>query len=335
MVSSVQKMLLERQQINETIRSFFRSRGYVEVETPIVVRSPGMESNLDPFETTLLDERGNIYPAGIITSPEYAMKKLLGFGMERIFTLTHVLRNREPMDATHNAEFTMLEWYQQGVEYQFGMDETEALVRAVGKVFGKEFPSFARLRIRDLVWKYGRVDLDEAGEPELREACRKNAIHDDPSDTESDLFYRLFLHFVEPEVAQGPAFVYDYPLSQAALSSKTPDGKYGQRFELYLDGLELCNGFTELTDAGEQRRRFLEEAQERVGNGKRVFPVDEAFLRLLPSLRQPSFGNALGVDRLHLLVTDRREIGDILPFSVKKLFFPEDSPPPFSGSQAD
>jgi lysyl-tRNA synthetase class 2 len=308
-MNPIHQIALERQRVNDTIRSFFRSRGYVEVETPIVVRSPGMEPNLAPFETIVTEPDGTRHPAGLITSPEYSMKKLLGLGMEKIFTLTKVFRNDEELGGTHNPEFTMLEWYRQGADYNACMDETEALVRETCAAFGRELPAFRRARAADL---FAEVGLDLG---------RLERVGDD---TESDAFHRAFLNRVEPllrpESGSAPTFVYDYPKYQASLSRLTADGLYGERFELYVDGLELCNAFTELVDADEQRSRFLEEAEERRALGKTVFPVDEELLRLLPSVRQPTFGNALGVDRLHMVAAGRSCVEDVLLFPASRLF---------------
>jgi lysyl-tRNA synthetase class 2 len=133
------------------------------------------------------------------------------------------------------------------------------------------------------------------------------------------VFYRLFLTKIEPELS-GNVFVYDYPKYQASLSRLTEDGKYGERFELYMNGLEICNGFTELTDGAEQRKRFEEESEERKLASKTVHPIDEELLSLLPSLRTPTFGNALGIDRLHMILTGRTKIEDVMLFPAEKLF---------------
>jgi lysyl-tRNA synthetase class 2 len=229
----------------------------------------------------------------------------------------------EEFGGTHNTEFSMLEWYQQGADYQACMDETEALVRATVDAFKNVLLSsepFRRVRVRDLFLEHVGLDLDSATPDNLRVSCATRNIHTDPSDTESDLFYRLFLALVEPNLGAEPIFVYDYPPHQAALSRLTPDGKYGERFELYIDGLELCNAFTELVNAHEQRRRFEIEAEERRTLGKTVFPIDEELLCLLPHIQNPSFGNALGIDRLHMIATGAKSIEDVTLFPAKKLF---------------
>ncbi len=305
MSRDVFKIAKDRETLYDAVRGFFRSRGYLEVETPILVRSPGMEPNLMSFETTIIEADGTRHAAGLVTSPEYAMKKLLGSGMEKIFTITKVFRNEEELGGTHNPEFTMLEWYQQGADYHACMDETEALVKTCAAKFGRVLPAFKRARIADLFDQYALVPLEK--------------LEAKPGDTMSDAFYRVFLS-IEPKISEGPIFVYDYPVYQAALSRLTPDGKYGERFELYMDGLELCNAFTELTDSVEQRQRFEEEAEERRTLGKTVFPIDEELLRLLPSVRQPTFGNALGLDRLLMIATGKKSIEDVLLFPAKELF---------------
>ena len=310
----------ERQSVNDAIRAFFREAGYIEVETPILVKSPDVSPNLTPFETEAIEADGTRHPAALITSPEFSMKKLLGQGCDRIFTLTKVFRNREHFGGVHNPEFTMIEWYRQDAEYQSGMDETEGVVRAVFRVFGKDLPPFRRLRIPDLFLEHVGLDLADAGIPELRAACEKNGVHTDTSDTESDFFYRLFLERIEPHLLDEPTFIYDFPLYQAALAALTSDGKYAQRFELFVNGIELCNAFTELTDATEQRRRFEHEIEERKRIGKAVFPIDEKLLALLPSVRQPTFGNALGVDRLHMLAAGKASIDEVLLFPARNLF---------------
>lgn len=320
-MKDIQQIAKEREIINDAIRTFFRDRGYTEVETPIVVRSPGMEPNLCPFETSIIEPNGRRHCAALITSPEYSMKKLLGLGMEKIFTITKVFRNEEEFGGTHNPEFTMLEWYQQGADYHACMDETEALIRFCDERVGQSRlqGTWNRKRVPDLFREYVGIDLGVSDRQTLFAACEQNGIHTSEQDTESDLFYRLFLTKIEPNLKEN-IFVYDYPKYQAALSRLNPDGKYGQRFELYIQGLELCNGFTELTDRVEQQRRFEEEAAERALLKKTVHPIDETFLNLLPSVRTPSFGNALGVDRLHMVLSGKELLEDVLLFPASKLF---------------
>lgn len=332
-MSTIEKIARERALLNETIRDFLKERVYLEVETPLFVACPDLSPNLTPFETSATEPNGTKHRGALITSPEFSMKKLLGSGLEAIYSLTKVFRDGEEFGGTHNSEFTMLEWYRQGKDYHFGMDETEELVKVCLRVFKSplllgnkgetrepEGVHFRRVRVRDLMLDHAGIDLDTATVDEQRAACERFGLHPSPTDTESDLFYRLFLAKVEPHLGTDPIFVYDYPKHQAALSRLTPDGKYGERFELYVDGLELCNAFTELTDAVEQRQRFEAEVEERKTLGKTPFPIDEELLKRLPSVRRPTFGNALGVDRLHMLCTGTRHIKDVLLFPSADLF---------------
>jgi len=316
----IAKLLEERHRINQLIRLFFISRGYIEVETPTVVQSPGMEPNLDPFETVVSKPDETKYFAGLITSPEYSMKKILAKGMEKIFTICKVFRNKEEFGGSHNSEFTLLEWYSQGVDYQICMNETEELIKICAKEFGQDLSDFHRVRVRDLFLENIGIDLDNASKKDLQDVCKKLDIRTDESDTESDLFYRLFLEKIEPNFGEDPIFIYDYPAHQAALSQKTTDGKYGQRFELYWKGLELCNGYTELVDEKEQRKRFEEEISERSLMKKRVWPIDEELISALPKIKNPTFGNALGIDRLHMALIETKEISDTIALPIKQLF---------------
>ncbi len=326
---SQKRIALERQTINETIRAFFKERDFVEVETPIMVASPDMEPTIDPFGSTVTEPGGQTHKAALITSPEYSMKKLLGSGMEKIFTITKVFRNGEEFGNLHNPEFSMLEWYKQGADYQACMNETEELVIEVAKHFsplnkgglkGGLNKPFKRIRVRDLFLEHVGIDLDDASASSLKKACEDREIHVSTNDSESDFFYRLFLKLVEPNLGTDPVFVYDYPKYQAALSKLTDDKKYGQRFELYINGIELCNGFTELTDESEQRARFTKEANDRSEQNKTLFPIDEELLKLLPSIQSPTYGNALGIDRLHMVVSGRSSIEEVLLFPAKQLF---------------
>lgn len=245
------------QDIEHKVHAFFQARGFVSVRTPLVVRYPGMEPNLDPLETSVNKELH-----ALITSPEYSMKKLMAAGMEKIYTLTPVFRNFE--DGKQNTpEFTMLEWYAPG-SYEDLVRETEDLLKFV----------------LDDKSDWSHVTYDEAAVDE----------------------------FGDPHTDAKRFFVTRYPREQASLARLSQDGLYAERFEAFGDGMELCNGFCELLDPVEQRRRFVQEQGERRQLGKTVFPIDEEFLEALGRIRGPIYGNALGVDRLVML---KYSIGDI------------------------
>lgn len=248
------------QDVEHKIHAFFQARGFVHVRTPLVVRCPGMEPNLDPLEVSVNGER-----QALITSPEYSMKKFMGAGLEKIYTLTPVFRNFESGNL-NTPEFTMLEWYAPGT-YEDLMKETEDLLK-----FVLDDPS----GWSHLTYKDARVD--EFGDP-----------HTDA---------RRF-------------FVTRYPKEQASLARLSDDGIYAERFEAFGDGMELCNGFCELLDPIEQRRRFVQEQEDRRQLGKTVFPIDEELLEALGHIKGPIYGNALGVDRLVMLKYAIANICDI------------------------
>ncbi len=304
------------------IRFFFVSRGFVEIEAPLLVASPDMEPALSPLEVKL--KAGG--HAALITSPEYSLKRLLGLGMKKIFSLGKVFRDEESWDARHASEFTMVEWYEAGADYRFGMRQTRELILAVAEALHVvEHPLLKEWEVRRMEELFEeRLDIKRVGlctREELLGQARRLGIHSHESDSWSDVFYRLYLAKIEPALPMGRATVIcDYPLPQAALSRPCPDGVYAERFELFSGTLELCNAFTELTDANEQRRRFRHERAERERLGKTVFPIDEELLRLLPSVQNPTFGNALGVDRLLMTLLKAPSIEDVLLFPPRSLF---------------
>ncbi|MBI1908323.1 EF-P lysine aminoacylase GenX [Candidatus Uhrbacteria bacterium] len=272
---------------------FFAERGYTNVRTPIAVASPGMEPNLDPVGIDLNVIRRGKVRAGLITSPEYSMKKLLGAGMERIYTVTPVFRNVEELGGDHSIEFTMLEWYRQGADYHACMDETEALIDGFVGGRGERWPRFSYVDLL-AAWQGARGATDE------------------------DTFNQHILPSLM--VTYDRFFVNEFPIDQAALAQKSPDGRSAQRFEAYVGGMELCNGFTELVDANEQRARFRMEQEERRAAGKEVFPIDEELLSRLSSVASPTFGNALGVDRLVMLKAAAKDIDSIHLFPPSERF---------------
>jgi len=304
------------------IRFFFTQRGFTEIEVPLLVASPDSDPSLSPLEVRLRA----FGSSALITSPEYSMKKLLGKGMEKIFYLGKVFRDEETWNETHISEFTMLEWYETGIDYRAGMEQTRALVLAVAEALQVTHHPLLEVwemkRIEDLfVERLGVDRIGERSRDELFTEASRLGVHTDASDTWSDLFYRLYLFGIEPNLSREKATVlYDYPLPQAALARPCPGGVYAERFELFSGTLELCNAFTELTDAVVQRSRFEAERRECIRLGKPVFPIDEELLCLLPSVPNPTFGNGLGVDRLLMTLLGGSSIEDILLFPPSHLF---------------
>jgi lysyl-tRNA synthetase class 2 len=294
--------------VTDSIRTFFASRGYLNVQTPLIVRSPGMEPNLDPIGVDVrVIERGvQTKRGGLITSPEYSMKKLLGAGLKKIYTITPVFRNVEKMGERWSVEFSMLEWYQQGKDYEACMAETEELVNSIldGALPTTSYQPWPRVSyVHEFEKTFGYHPADATPEQAKKVA---------------DLFQEQVMPRLEREYPR--FFLTEYPVAEAALAQKNPDGRSAQRFEAYVEGLEICNGFTELVDPVEQRARFRAEAEERRAAGKEVFPIDEELLSGLASVASPTFGNALGIDRLVMLKTGVKDIDAIHLFPPSQRF---------------
>ncbi len=325
-------MARARARLAAATRDFLGGLGYEEVETPCLVPAPGMEPHLSPFEAPFVPEGGGPRsPRWLITSPEYAMKRLLAEGFERVFQLSRVFRNGE-VSATHNPEFTMLEFYRAGTGYLGIMADLERLVEASaralvpggeprvarrGRTIDLAAP-FERLTVQEAFLRHAGVDLGACGgDGDALRAAARAAGRDAGPDGEpfDDGFFRLMLNEVEPRLGlTRPTYLTDWPASMAALSRvKADDPRWAERFELYAGGLELANGFTELTDAAEQRARLLEEQALRARLGRPVLPLDEDFLAALP--RMPEAGGvAVGFDRLLMLLTGAASIEEVLLF---------------------
>ncbi|HEU4383347.1 MAG TPA: EF-P lysine aminoacylase EpmA [Anaeromyxobacteraceae bacterium] len=319
------------------VRAFLGSRGYEEVETPCLVPAPGTEPHLAAFEASFAPEGGGApRPLWLHTSPEYAMKRLLAGGFGRVFQLARVFRNGE-VSATHNPEFTMLEFYRAGTDYRGIMEDLEALVAEAARALtggtrlccrGREVevaPPFERLTVAEAFRTRAGIDLDACREDgaRLRAAARARGLDGGPEgEGFGDAFFRVFLQAVEPGLGfPRPMYLVDWPPSMAALARLGPGGRHAERFELYLGGLELANGFSELNDAAEQRRRLEAERAERRRLGRPVPPLDERFLEALP--RMPDAGGvAVGFDRLLMVLTGAGSIEEVLLFPAREFLGP-------------
>ncbi len=322
--------LLTRGRIRAALRRWFEAQGFIEVETAILQLSPGNETHLHGFATTLIDDTGTSHPYFLHTSPEFAAKKLLAAGERRIFDFARVFRNRE-RTALHHPEFTMLEWYRAGEDYEALMQDCAALLaeaaRAAGTVLLRwrevEADPFAepeRLTLADAFACHAGIDLMvtiAADGTTDREALAAQAlaagIRLAEDDSWSDIFSRILSEKVEPHLGRGRATILcEYPISEAALARPKPgDPRVAERFELYACGVELANAFGELTDPAEQRRRFEADMDEKQRIYGERYPIDEDFLAALAVMPQAS-GIALGFDRLVMLCTGARRIEDVL-----------------------
>lgn len=311
--------LVARHRARRAVRAFLDARDYIEIEAPLLVVSPGLEPHLDSFEVPTGGPRRYLH-----TSPEYALKRLLGDGFERLYSLGPCFRD-EPSADTHSPEFTMLEWYRVGLDLAGLMDETEQLIaEACRAVHGGTragaldlTPPFERLSVRAAFRRHANgldpwVHETAGGLTNAARACGLRVSGD--AEQWDDVFFQIFLNHVEPALEAGPpVFLHGYPASQAALSRLDPaDPTTALRFELYAGGFELANAFDELIDPAEQRRRFQADQAARRLAGSQVPPIDEALIEALGRMR-PTSGIALGFDRLCMLLTGATRIDDVRP----------------------
>ena len=321
--------LVARSAIASMTRRWFEARGFLEVEPAALQASPGNETHLHGFRTTLLRPDGDPEALWLHTSPEFAMKKLLSAGETQIFALSHVFRNRE-RSALHAPEFAMLEWYRTGAPLSRIMDDCAALLALAAHVTGagsfawrgrqaSPFEPPERLTVREAFRRHAGIDLFDslprAGEPDgalLASQAKRLGLRVAADDSWSDVFSRLLSEKVEPRLGIGRATIlFDYPATEAALAQvRSDDPRVAERFELYCCGVELANAFHELADPAEQRRRFEADMAEQ----KRIYgdcaPLDEDFLRALETMPD-ACGAALGFDRLVMLATGASNVEDV------------------------
>ena len=321
-------LLAARGRILNALRGWFAGQGFAEVETPILQVSPGNETHLHAFATELVTPGGERSPLYLHTSPEFACKKLLAAGERKLFTVARVFRNRE-RSALHHPEFTMLEWYRADEPYESLMDDCAALLTEAAKAAGTTrwqfngraadpFAEPERLTVAEAFQQHAGIDLMATlpgGQPDtaaLAAAARAKGIQTAADDTWSDVFSRIVSERIEPNLSIGRAtLLTEYPICEAALARPAADPRVAERFELYVCGVELANGFGELTDAAEQRRRFnawMSEKEKRYGER---YPLDEGFLKALATMPQAS-GIALGFDRLAMLASGATRIEQVL-----------------------
>ncbi len=321
--------LLARNRVAAAVRRWFAARDFLEAETPILQHSPGNEAHLEAFATDLVGPDAVARRLYLHTSPEFAMKKLLAAGEPRLFTLARVFRNRE-RSGTHHPEFTMLEWYRAGAPYTELMADCVALLAAAAEAAGSRlwshrgrtcdpFAEPERLCVAEAFRRHAGIDLlatldgPRADRDALVRQAEAAGLRCAADDDWSDVFSRILSQRVEPHLGLGRPTLLDlYPAPEAALARPTPgDPRTAERFELYCCGVELANGFGELTDAAEQRRRFETAMAARAGRGQEVYPIDEDFLDALVTMPEAS-GIALGFDRLVMLAAGAPRIEQVL-----------------------
>lgn len=324
--------LKTRSDVVAAVRDFFVGNGFLEVETPTLARAPAQERHILPFQT---EERGpNQGERFLVSSPEHHMKRLLTRGLERIFQISRCFRNGEFIPPLHRSEFTMVEWYRAYSSYREVAEDTENLVVHVARsVSGTSSvasvdlkidvtPPWRRMTVDDAFLEYGGVDLTASTSAEkFRVAAAKagwgRSIGSE--DCWEEVFFKLLLESVEPALAAlgTPVFLTDYPAQLAAMAKlHGPGDRLAERLEAYVAGIELGNGYTELNDPREQRRRSMAERQARRQQQAQTFPIDEALMRSLACGMPPSGGMALGLDRLVMLVAGARTVHEVVAFST-------------------
>jgi lysyl-tRNA synthetase class 2 len=296
------KALQQRARILQGIRQFFIENSYLEVETPHRIPAPAPESHIDaiPSDTWFLH-----------TSPELCMKRMMAAGYEKIFQICRCWRERE-RGSLHLPEFTLLEWYRANGDYHSLMEECEELIRSLAMAISLVEKIIFHGREIDLSKPWERISVKEAFHCYSKISMAKAL--------EQNLFDEIMVQDVEPKLGvEKPTFIYDYPAVRGALARlKQEDQTAVERFELYIGGLELANGFSELVDSEEQRRRFHIENANRQSFGKPIYPIPDKFLAELDNM-PPSAGIALGVDRLVMVFLDVETIDEVVTFTPEDL----------------
>lgn len=340
-----------REKIVDTIRTFLKHEGFLEVTTPILVPALPAESYVEVFETKLLDRQRHSSTRYLITSPEIALKKLLCQGVGSCFEITKSFRNTETQSSTHNPEFTILEWYRVDADYTDVMSDCENLILEINKKInpqtpeyihvGTDFyvcpkmetdrygglslrkkinltPSWPRISIKDACQKFAHYDLDAAFNfAAMKKIFLAKGYKFEKNTTWEQMFDQIFMNEVGCEIKKmnRPLILYDYPAPLAALAAKKKKSNphYVERFELYIGGLEIADACSELQDATEQEARFKNELVKLKSLGKIKYQIDREFITALknPGLPRCS-GIAVGIDRLVMLFTDCASIQDVI-----------------------
>jgi lysyl-tRNA synthetase class 2 len=320
--------LLARGRIVTAFRRWFTAEDFLEVETSALQVSPGNETHLHGFATEAIGLDGARRSLYLRTSPEFACKKLLAAGERRIVDFARVFRNREH-GRLHAPEFTMVEWYRAGAPYEQLFDDVARLVELAAEVAGTAtiawrgrtadpFATPERLTVAEAFARHAGIDLLatldglEGNVARMRASAEAGGIATAPDDTWSDIFSRVLVARIEPELGRGRATIlHEYPVVEAALARPSPaDPRVAERFELYLCGVELANGFGELIDPAEQRRRFEADMAEKQRIYGERYPIDEDFLAALAHMPEAS-GVALGFDRLVMLATGAERVDQV------------------------
>jgi lysyl-tRNA synthetase class 2 len=298
--------LKHRAEIVEKIRHFFRERYVIEVETPVLSKHTVTDVHLHSLSTIYPDNKEKYY---FQTSPEYHMKRLLAAGSGSIFQICKSFRVDES-GRLHNPEFTMLEWYRINFDHHQLMDEIAQLLNVILLVETVE-----RYTYQQIFQDYLQCDPLMASVDDLKDLRKQYSLNTPELGDDKDAWLMLlFSHLIEPQL-QKPTFIYDFPASQAALAKLNKrDKRVADRFELYIDGMEIANGFNELSNVREQRSRFKQDQKKRKSMGYEAIEIDERFLSALSEGFPSCSGVALGVDRLVMLALKKNHINEVITF---------------------
>lgn len=325
--------LMKRNQIITTLKAYLDKKDYCAVETNALQICPGMEVHLEAFKTKLSFPFGNHNLIRYLhTSPEFAMKKLISQGMNKIYQFAHVFRNEELSDI-HHPEFTMLEFYATQMSYKKLMKECENLIKYAAKKHNIQDVNFKNLTntitdkweyitVKQAFQKYAKINLNKIlpSQPTLEpdtELIKKEAIHlglqVSPQDRFEDIFFKIMLEYVEPHLGEKyPTVLYDYPVCLGALARAKPENPlYAERFEIYICGVEIANGFGELTNPTEQLTRFKHDQKIKRDLYGHTYPIDQEFIKAVGKM-PPTSGVAIGIDRLIMLLTHAPNIQTVL-----------------------
>ena len=333
------KPFLVREKVVDAIREYFKKEGFHEVDTPLLVQSPGTEPYLEVFESELVTPGFKNKKSYLLTSPELSMKKLLSSGMGSIFTICKSFRNAEGLSSFHNPEFSILEWYHVDADYTDVMNDCENLFLYIlnklelnkdennkleyqGVVYDLSTP-WERISVSEAFLKYANIKQDEMLDRiKLLEIAKQKGYQVSDQTTWEEAYNQILLNEIEPHLGKDkPTILYDYPASQAALSKKKKaDPRFAERFEFFIGGIELGNAFSELTDADEQETRMVGDLKYRKELGKVEYKIDNDFIEALRFGMPKTGGIAVGVDRLVMLFSNSASIKDTLLFPIEDVF---------------
>jgi elongation factor P--(R)-beta-lysine ligase len=329
--SKLWKQYFVREKVITAIRQFLQKQQFHEVEAPLLIARPPAESYLDVFETILLDRNRNPKNAYLSTSPEVPLKKLMVAGIGNCFSITKSFRNMETQSRLHNPEFTILEWYRVGADYKDIMKDCEDMIQAIAGKKSIEYQGkridisapWERLTVAKAFDMYAHIRFDDFFDfTKAKNIAVQKGYKVEKETTWEELYNQIFLNEIEPHLGRGkPTILYEFPSAMGALArKKKSDPRFAERFEFYIEGLELGDCYSELTDWKEQQERFEAELKELKRLGKTVYDYDHDFIEALKVGLPECSGIAVGVDRLVMLFADTTDIADTLFFPGKEMF---------------